>query len=229
MHAVLEECEVRMRRQCGEEQSLTISVATYLVVSFCASLRGPEGFMMCLGTLRDNLPNGLTDDKDAHVVVPLLGRFKGEQGERCHLLPLPAVTKTGFAPRKWLELLVHVRKQEGITSGPAFCGKGKLEVARMRDYEEVFFDLLETVMEDKPELFDKDCNIREWYGLFRSLRRGSNSLATLLKVRKEIRELMNRWSKVERAQGTQASLPMNEHYSDIKLLVTTYLDYCRDF
>ena len=229
MHAVMNECEQRVTRQRGAEQSLTISVATYLVVSFCASLRGPEGFMMCLGGLRDNLFRGKSGDRNAHVVVPLQGRFKGENGERYHLLPIPAVTETGFAPRKWLERLVYIREQEGITNGPAFCGKGKLEVARMGDYEEVFFDLLETVMEDQPGLFDKDCSIRDWYGLFRSLRRGSTSLATSLKVPKEILDLMNRWNKVEQARGKRVNLPMHEHYTDIEFLVTLYLDYCQKF
>jgi len=229
MHAVMDECERRAQELRGDDQILIISVATYLVIGFCASLRGPEGFMMCLAGLRKNLDYGRTDDNNAHVVVPLLGRFKGEQGERHHLLPLPAVTKTGFSPRKWLELLVHVRGMKGITNGPAFCGEGKMEVARMRDYEEVFFDLLETVKEDQPDLFDKDCDIRDWYGLFRSLRRGSHSLAVTLKVPLASRNLMNRWGKVERAKGGLPSLPMNEHYTDISLSVPAYLDYCRNF
>jgi len=228
MHAVMSECERRAQEQRGEEQALTISVAAYLVVSFCASLRGPEGFMLCLAGLRKYLDYE-GSGKNAHVVVPLLGRFKGEEGEHYHFIPLPSVTKTGFSPRKWLGRLVNVRSADGITNGPAFCGEGNMEVASMVDYEQVFYDLLESVQEDQPELFDQDCDIRNWYGLFRSLRRGSTSLAALLNVSEGSKNLMNRWRKVEQAKGGQARFGMSEHYTDILLTVPAYLDYCRDF
>ena len=228
LHEVLRECERRVSVQRGEEQALTVSVATFLVVSFCASLRGSEGFMLCLARLRASLEYGKHDKANPHVVVPLLGRFKTELGERYHLLLLASTTKSGFSPRWWLELLVYVREQQGYTNGPAFCS-GKMEVAKIRDYEEVFFDLLETVQEEHPELFDKDCNVREWYGLFRSLRRGSTSLATLLRVPESVKNLMNRWRKVEQARGKQPNLPMNEHYTDLAIVKSELIRYCRDF
>jgi len=228
LHAVLEECKSRMVHQTGEAQALTISVATYLVVCFCASLRGNEGFMLCLGSLRKYLDQGKTGDKNDHVILPLLGRFKNESGERLHLIPLPSTTESGFSPRWWLELLVHVRERQGITDGPAFCWKYK-KVAKMKYYENVFHDVLEVVQEGCPDLFVKDISVREDYGLNRSLRRGATTLATLLKVAQSIVDAMNRWRAVENARGRRPTLPMREHYAEILMLVPLLIQYSKGF
>jgi hypothetical protein len=228
LHELLSECKARLSREAGAAQVLTVSVATYLTVGFCGSLRGNEGFMLCLTGLRRMLDEGKTGDKNDHVVLPLLGRFKGEAGERYHLIPLPSTTKSGFSPRWWPELLVHARERQGITSGPAFCWKNK-QVAKMKVYEEVFHDLLEVVQGRRPELFGKDCDVREWYGLNRSLRRGATTLATSLCVAKPVMDLMNRWRTVENARGRVPNLPMREHYADIAMLVPTFLLFSYKF
>lgn len=37
-----------------------------------------------------------------HVVIAILGRFKGETGESYHLMPIVARTERGLEPRKWM-------------------------------------------------------------------------------------------------------------------------------
>ena len=44
--------------------------------------------------------------KHPHIVAPLMGRFKGETGERNLLLCMVNVTASGIPVRKWLERLV---------------------------------------------------------------------------------------------------------------------------
>ena len=228
LHEILKECRDRIKHQQGDEQALPISVATYLVVGFCASLRGSEGFMLDLAGLIYYLDEGRTGDESDHVVVPLLGRFKTEAHERLHLIPLASSTKSGFCPRWWLELVVHVRKQQGITNGPAFCSQeGK--VAKMKFFESIFHELLELVQARRPDLFASDIDVREDYGLNRSLRRGSTTLATLLKVDQSVVDAMNRWRSVENARGRCPKLPMRQHYSDIQMLVPLLVQYCQDF
>ena len=228
LHALLEVARERIAVERGDQQALTISVATYLVVCFCASLRGNEGFMMDLRGLIYHLDEGKTDDDDAHVVVPLLGRFKNEAGERYHLLAIPAETESGFQPRWWVELLAIVRTKQGRTWGPAFCDSdGK--VASTRVYEEMFYDLLEAVQERSPELFSKDIDIREDYGLSRSMRRGSTTLATLLQVGETIIDAINRWRAVENARGCRPGLPMRQHYAEIAMLVPLLVKFAKRF
>ena len=49
-----------------------------------ASLRGSEDFMMYAAGLRHHIGKGREGHLD-HVVIPLLGRFKGGTGIRHHL------------------------------------------------------------------------------------------------------------------------------------------------
>ena len=46
-----------------------------------------------------------------HVVIPLRGRFKGEKGERCHLIPMANVTVTNIPIWGIVELFEEAQKQ----------------------------------------------------------------------------------------------------------------------
>ena len=50
-----------------------------------------------------------------------MGKFKGEDGEIMHLLPLLNVTLSGIRIRMWLERLLALLKEEGKKNCPAFC------------------------------------------------------------------------------------------------------------
>ena len=73
----------------------------YVVVCYGASLRGCEGFMIERSDLISHNDRGREDPEIPHVVVPLLGRFKGELGERCHLVMMVNVSRSGIQFRKW--------------------------------------------------------------------------------------------------------------------------------
>eukprot|EP00957_Ditylum_brightwellii_P178937 13630914-Ditylum_brightwellii.AAC.1 len=65
--------------------------------------------------------------KTLHVVIPLLGEFKGERGEHWHLVLLADVTSSGFKPWLWAEQVVRMLHSEGRSSGPVMCNsEGKL-------------------------------------------------------------------------------------------------------
>ena len=64
-----------------------VILATYLLICFLGSLRGNEGFMVELGGLIQHIYDGTGETEEyPHVVIPLLGRFKNESGERWYLL-----------------------------------------------------------------------------------------------------------------------------------------------
>ena len=46
------------------------------------------------------------DRRDPHVIVSVMGIFKGGDGDFMHLLPLINVTQSGINIRFWLEILV---------------------------------------------------------------------------------------------------------------------------
>eukprot|EP00957_Ditylum_brightwellii_P146538 11156334-Ditylum_brightwellii.AAC.1 len=52
--------------------------------------------------LLQHLQDGKMEDPESrHVITALLGKFKGELGERWHLLLLAETTQSGFRPRVW--------------------------------------------------------------------------------------------------------------------------------
>ena len=96
-----------------ERQQLCMGMA-YAIICFCASLRGNEGMKLDIVLMRKYWNMGLEEDKRCmippHVTIPLRGRFKGEQGERCHLLPLANQTRSGIQIRWSMQMLLEARK-----------------------------------------------------------------------------------------------------------------------
>ena len=201
----------------GRKDLLTV-VATYLVVCFCASLRGNEGFMMDLSPIREHLHCGIKDpDGLEHVVVCLLGRFKGETNTRWHMILLAAQTASGLNPRYWLEKLVASKAELGVTSGPAISDTEGVILPNSK-IEEEFHTQLEWVQSHKPDLIPESINVRKAYGLFRSCRKGWVARAKNVNISESDTDSFNRWRKVERAKGLRPNLPMREHYAEIKLM-----------
>ena len=62
--------------------------------------------MMDLFGLISHNRDGRNDPKTPHVVIPLLGGFKNEKGEKIHLMLLVNVTKSGSNVRMWIERLI---------------------------------------------------------------------------------------------------------------------------
>ena len=197
-------------------------VGCYLVVGFACSLRGNEGFMMDLFGLISH--NGRNDPKTPHVVIPLLGRFKNETGERLHLMLAVNVTKSGFKVRMWVERMVRTLMNEGKRDGPAICDKeGYLLKASKMNSE--FREQLAIVQARRPDLIKSTLDVFEIYNVRRSLRRGSTSIAMREKVPQSIIDLVNRWSVREYSRGRSRGSSMRDYYTEIKLVLHTILPY----
>jgi hypothetical protein len=127
------------------------AVAAYSVLSYTASLRGNEGFLLDLFGLRQYILKGKHDPADPHVAAPLLGRLKGEDGERYHMLLITSQTALGLKAQEWLECLVGMRERQGLFHGPAFCNE-EGDVIQMSEYEETFYDVLHKIQGQRPDL-----------------------------------------------------------------------------
>jgi hypothetical protein len=104
-----------------EEQDLIGAVGAYSAFSYAALLHGNEGFLLDLFGLRQHILKEKYDANNPHVVAPLLGRLKGEDGERYHMLLVASETASGLQIREWLKRLVALRERQGRYHGPAFC------------------------------------------------------------------------------------------------------------
>ena len=207
----------------NSRREFLIVVATYLVVGFCGAMRGNEGFMLDLGPIRDHITYGKNDaDGLHHVVVCLLGRFKGEMNTRWHMVLLASITESGLNPRYWLERLIRCKERHQQVSGPAILDSAGFLLSH-QVVDEEFHTQLEIVQDTRPDLISDKTKVRKDYGIFRSLKRGWATRAKNLKLAVADTDSFGRWRAVERAKGLRPSLPMREHYAEIKLLKPSLL------
>ena len=139
------------------------------------------------GSLEDDIP---------HVVIPLLGQFKNEVGERFHLMLAVNETRSGLNVRWWVEALTVLLTFEKNTAGPAICDREGF-VLKSSLVNEKFHKQLLKVQESHPHLIDPLINVEEEYNIRRSLRRGAVTTAREHNGSKDTVDMINRWSNVE--------------------------------
>ena len=76
------------------------------------SMRRYEGFWVNFQCLIDGIHIGKYDRRDPHMIVSVMGLFKGGDGYHMHLLPLINVTQSGIRIWVWLKRLVDLLKAE---------------------------------------------------------------------------------------------------------------------
>ena len=136
-------------------------IGTIMVVGFVLALRGNECFMVDAAGLQSHVKYGKDDiDGKGHVVIPLLGWFKNEDGSKLHLLVAVNVTTSGLEVRNWVESWVAVLQKEGRVNGPAFCRMDGSMVST-RDVECEMHHQLEIIQATTSNLIEERLNVRE--------------------------------------------------------------------
>lgn len=226
MHGLMKALEEEWAGAAEETiQEQIASLGAFSVITFCGSFRGPEVFLTDLHGLRKYLEETKALGRD-HVIIPLLGRFKGEQNSRYHLAPLASITDSGLRVQVWVERLVTVREKEGRVQGPAFCDRLG-HIASSHTYEAGIMERLCAVQSANPGAISPDVDIYEQFGISRSFRRGATSVARTRGVDDKQVDLINRWRKFERARGRRPAMPMHEHYSDIEILIPELIKFSK--
>jgi hypothetical protein len=108
------------------------------------------------------------DPKYPHVVNPLIGRLKGETGERCHPIVMARVTESGVMAGRWAGHLAASLLRRGRKNRFIFVNK-RGDQARVGQFDDSFKERLSRARAEKPYLFDPTVNIGEVYSLGRSL------------------------------------------------------------
>ena len=226
--------EVIAVESSSEKVADTITFCSYLVICYVLSLRGPEGLLVSLAPLIDQdglgslLQQGSSLGKSL-LIVPLLGKVKGESHRREHVLPCVEVTSSGINVRRWLDLLIETRKLTNQKEGPAIT-KSDGELFCTAELNEIFHDLLWMVFQKDETLFDGDIksrvDIEKWFSVFRSIRRTSDSKALAEGVASDDIDAVNRWSLKERAKGRKATgRKLRHYYADMPRLLTAHVRY----
>ena len=89
----------------GRKRELLMTAA-YIYVAYDYYLRGYEGFWVNFQRLIDGIHIGNYDRREPHVIVSVMGIFRGEYGDCMHMIPLINVTQSGIRIWVWLERLV---------------------------------------------------------------------------------------------------------------------------
>ena len=196
------------------------------IVSFCGGLRGEEVPLVDLFGLFKYLDQGTTG-KIEHVIIPLLGRFKGERGEKYHLLPLAAVTKSGIQPRKWVDRVAQGYGHFDIRRGPVWRSQNGYR-AKLGDWEGPVLDRIKDIQNRYPHIISPELDVYDEYGVSRSFRRGSNThVRNMLGPTngQMVVDFNNRWRKFDRAQGRMPSLGMSDYYTEIHQALPRLIQY----
>ena len=151
MHHLLEKTEGRaISSDIPSDRERWIFAGTYFCICFVLSHRSSEGLMADLEGARKYM-----DEESNQVVVPLLGRFKGEHHSKQHLLTSVAVTGSGIQVKRWMELSLLAHSIAGRTKGPLF-GNAKGDELKTSDMNELFQEVICEIYDDNPKLFGID-------------------------------------------------------------------------
>jgi hypothetical protein len=166
-----------------------------------------------------------------YVIAALLGQVKGEHEEREHLLPTASVTRSGLQVRRWIKRVIATNQVCRRVSGPAFCNDNGV-VLKTSDLNAILHELLGDIFVEHSSLFQADIQslteIEDKYSVYRSFRRGSDSLAIAQKVPSEDIKVVNRWSKKEAAGTGKPSMEMIQSYAEIHILhLPSFMRYTR--
>jgi len=220
MHALLEILEEDWGG--GLNHELTAMVGAYAVIAFGGSFRGNEVFLVDMHGVRKYLRSA--EPLENTVIIALLGRFKGETGERYHLAPMAALTSSGIPIKKWVTRLVEWHEKRGYFRGPLF-GDRTGQVVRPKIIELELMDKLQRIKNTRRSIIPEDVDVYEDFGISRSFRRGSTSTARTRGVDDKTVTLINRWRSFEQARGRRPAMSMKDHYSDIQILLPELIKY----
>jgi hypothetical protein len=210
----------------NERKRFVIICGAAFVILWAGALRGGEIFLLEASELVRRRDDGRNLAKDGHVVIPLMGRFKQETGERNLLLVLANVTDSGLEVRKWVDLLSGLLKAEGKgnETGPALCDEKGFMLEKWKVNGE-FHAVLNKVQSSGTGAVSVDILVDERFNVYRSFRRGATTRAKEQGVDEPTIEMNNRWRKWQNKQGGMPNLPMTQLYLEITQVLTSKLRF----
>ena len=223
-----------------DRANLLYKFGALIAILTAASLRGHEGLYLDLAATRNHLdkgrfgsipPNvmkkGILTEKECgelpEVCICLIGKFKGETGERYHSIVLANTSQSGLETRWWIEKLMEVCESEGRMTGYAFADQmgQELETA---EFNALVRHYLQEMRSDDPDKYNLNEDMAR-YGISRTYRKASESRARRAGIKEEEVTIMNRWHTFESAKGRRPRQAMIDHYADAKALSSVTWKY----
>jgi len=152
------------------------------------------------------------------ICICLLGKFKGETGERYHSIILANESSSGLKTRWWVEKLMEVCTIENRSTGYAF-NEADGSAPSSSEYNALVRHYLALVAEEEDSVFEGELDLTR-YGISRTYRKTSETRARRAGIPKDQVEVVNRWKTIERAKGRRPNLAMADHYANARELGT---------
>lgn len=206
---------------------IIISAASFVIL-WAGALRGGEIYLLEASELIKRRNDGRNLEVNGHCVIPLMGRFKQETGERNLIIVLSNVTDGGLNIRKWVDLLSGLllfENREGEV-GPALCNKNGYMIDRWRLNGELQ-SMMAKVQELGRGIIPGGAEVDRRFNVYRSFRRGATTRAKERGVDEPTIEMNNRWRKWQNKQGSLPNLPMSQLYVEISQALTSKLRFSK--
>ena len=223
---VIEKAELKiMEYENDKSQHKWIVFVSYMVITYVLSLRGNEGFMLELEGLRKHWDI----NRKEYLVIVLVGKLKGENAVREHLIPCSRTTNSGINVEYTLFRLIQEKEKHGLVSGPAISNK-KGFLLSSRDIDNLFHELLFDIFETNRKLFPPTIatneDIVDNYKCNRSLRRTSDTRAIEEKVTSSDIDIVNKWDQ-RSSQKKVAGQVMRHYYAQFEILIKPFIRYTK--
>jgi hypothetical protein len=193
------ELEWKVTENGGEERLWITQLGVFCLAGYARALRGEEITKIELGGVRQHFMDDGTS-ATPHVMFTLVGRFKGEQGERHLFMPVAAITGSGLEVRKWTERLLQAKDKRGVVAGFMFARRDGSR-AKSSDFEmDIAYSLI-WVQNHCPGVIPKEVDIYAHFGVSRTFRRGTTTQALIVGLTEATIDANNRWRKVKRERG----------------------------
>lgn len=193
-----------------EQAHFLVKIAMLVTIFTSASLRGHEGFYLDIAATRKHLPTGkdgiipgkalttkLMTEKEARnlpqVCIFTLGKFEGVTGERYHSIIVANESTSGLRLRFWLEKSMEVCHNKGRTSGYAFNNSDGSRPSPT-EYNAIVWQYFQAIQEEEDNLVDPNIDVIR-FGISRTYRKSSESMARAAGIPKDQVETMNREQK----------------------------------
>ena len=206
------------------DQKRVAEMGAWFLGGFCTGLRGEEMPLIELAGTANSLKH--LRDAESYFVFVISGRTKGNRLAGAKFgVPCVFITEgTHLRPGRWVERLVNVLHKSGRRGGRLF--ERRLKPTKLMEYEHDFFKVIEKV-QSTTDLITDDVDVREAYGILRSLRRSVTAHARNMGVPKDLINAINRWRKEANSSTGAPRLDMDEVYAELDALIPLMLRYSR--
>jgi hypothetical protein len=198
--------------------------ACVMIAGFFGALRGEEIVRVDAGAMVSHWDESMAYAQAPHIPLMLVGRFKGEVGEKIFKQPLATESKSGVAVKLWFFRTLELLHRNGQAIGPLFKNE-KNKRALVAELDVMVHGILKRVQQKWPNVIPDHVRVSDEYSSLRSFRRGATAEAQNANIPADVIEANNRWRKHSRARGSLPSMSMMERYTDAKANVPALIKF----